>query len=152
MKEFKKPNIEEFFVIFTESILENLPNSVKVMWNIIYPYMSKIKNSIYNIIKINNEWVITFDITKNILNSIIWDFINKQWFIAKNIIKSIMRSNNMDNIDNFIQSVKNWKNNYEKTTNIITKILINTKNKLENEYDIIENEDSIKVKVKNIFL
>ena len=152
MKEFKKPNIEEFFVIFTESILENLPNSVKVMWNIIYPYMSKIKNSIYNIIKINNEWVITFNITKNILNSIIWDFINKQWFIAKNIIKSIMRSNNMDNIDNFIQSVKNWKNNYEKTTNIITKILINTKNKLENEYDIIENEDSIKVKVKNIFL
>ena len=152
MKEFKKPNIEEFFLIFTESILENLPNSVKVMWNIIYPYMSKIKNSIYNIIKINNEWVITFDITKNILNSIIWDFINKQWFIAKNIIKSIMRSNNMDNIDNFIQSVKNWKNNYEKTTNIITKILINTKNKLENEYDIIENEDSIKVKVKNIFL
>ena len=106
-----KPSLEEFFEAFSSSILENLPSSIKSIWTIIYPYISKAKDSIYTIISINEEGQIIININKEILDNIISDFISKQWFIARNIIKPIMRSNYIDNMDNFILSVKNGKNN-----------------------------------------
>lgn len=152
MNILNKPNIDEFFEAFSSSIIENIPSSIKSIWILIHPYIWKAKDSIYTIMSTNKEGQIIIDINKEILDNIIWDFISKQWFIVRNILKPIMISNHIENIETLILSVKNGKNNYEKTTETITKILKSTISKLSNKYIIKEDLNSINEKVKSIFL
>lgn len=147
-----RPNIDEVYEAFMSSTLHNLPESVHIIWNLASPYISKIKESIYDMVLENPENKLYLDFTKEKVNKVITDFISKQWFLTKPIVKPIMKSNYIDNIDNFIQSVKDGKNKYDKTTNALINIFFETFTKLSNKYEIAETKETISEKVKNIFI
>ncbi len=111
----------------------------------------EIKKDLAELIMINDENKLYLDLTNNKLNNIMENFVNKQSFITKIITKPIMKSNYIDNIDNFVKSVKEGKNQYQKTTMTLTNIFFDTITEFLQKYNSSETNISISQKVKSIF-